>query len=112
MDGSKNPMLPPAVYANYLRVAHQQSEFFLTFGQAQGQAGSAHLAASLVTSPAQAKAMLEALSESVKRYEKRFGPIPANEAPAPATAKPARVAAKAAPKRAGRGRRAKSAKSA
>ena len=33
MDESKNPMLPPAVYVNFLRVAQRQSEFFLIFGQ-------------------------------------------------------------------------------
>ena len=36
----KNGLLPPSTYVNFLRVANNQSEFFLSFGQvAQEQGG-------------------------------------------------------------------------
>jgi hypothetical protein len=77
-------MLPPSSYVNFLRVANNQSEFFLSFGQiAQEQATGAHLVSSLITTPAHAKAMLRALGEAIERHEQRFGEIPAIEAPAP-----------------------------
>lgn len=104
MDGPKNASLPPAVYVNFLRVAHQQSEFFFAFGQAQAQQGAAHLASSLVTTPVHAKAMLEALAESVRRFEERFGEIPAIE---PAAQPLAEVPRAGSGSSAGRGRQAK-----
>ncbi len=79
MKQVKKP-LPPAGYVNYLRVAHQRSEFFLQFGLVLKQrAPRAMLVSSLVTSPAHAKSMLRALGEAVERYEQRFGEIPASE---------------------------------
>jgi hypothetical protein len=80
-------VLPPSSYVNFLRVANNQSEFFLSFGQvAQEQAAGAHLVSSLVTSPAHAKAMLRALQDAIERHEERFGEIPVVEPPAPAPA--------------------------
>ena len=80
-------VLPPSSYVNFLRVANNQSEFFLSFGQiAQEQGVGAHLVTSLVTAPAHAKAMLRALADAVERHEKRFGEIPVVEPPAPAPA--------------------------
>ena len=94
----KTGLLPPSTYVNFLRVANNQSEFFLSFGQiAQEQGAGAHLVSSLVTSPAHAKAMLRALGDAVERHEQRFGEIPVIEAPAPA---PAGAAGEAAPGRA------------
>lgn len=82
MDEGKKGVLPPAVYVNYLRVASQPGEVFLSFGQvAQGQAAGAHLLSSLVTSPEQAKSMWKALGEALARHEARFGPIPEPEPP-------------------------------
>jgi hypothetical protein len=84
MDQPKSAPLPPAAYANFLRVAQSRSEFFLAFGQiAQPEVAGAHLVSSLVTSPAHAKSMLRTLAEAVARYEKRFGAIPAAQGPSP-----------------------------
>jgi hypothetical protein len=84
MDQPKQATLPPATYVNFLAVGQQQTEFFLTFGQiAQQREGGAHLVSSLVTSPAHAKSMLNALEEAVNRYEKRFGEIPEVQPPTP-----------------------------
>ena len=80
----KSGVLPPSSYVNFLRVANNQSEFFLSFGQiAQEQAAGAHLVSSLITTPAHAKAMLRALADAVERHEQRFGDIPVIEPPAP-----------------------------
>ncbi len=77
MDELESAPLPPAVYVNFLRVSHQHSEVFLTFGQIAGEpVAGVHLASALVTSPAHAKAMLRALGEAVERYEARHGEIP------------------------------------
>lgn len=94
MEKTSNAGLPPATYANFLQVAHGQAEFFLAFGQlARGRADQAHLASTLVTSPAHAKAMLAVLEEAIQRYEARFGEIAALEPavePAPGAASPER----------------------
>jgi hypothetical protein len=101
-------VLPPSSYVNFLRVANNQSEFFLSFGQiAQEQAAGAHLVSSLITTPAHAKAMLRALREAIERHEQRFGEIPAIEVPTPPAAG---SKGEAAPGRAAPPRRAKRAK--
>ena len=83
----RNGVLPPATYVNFLRVANNQSEFFLSFGQvAQEQGAGAHLVSSLVTSPAHAKAMLRALTDAIARHERRFGEIAVVEPSAPVPA--------------------------
>ena len=84
MDESEQTSFPAAVYVNFLRVAHQHSEFFLTFGQIAGEpVAAAHLVSALVTSPAHAKSMLQALAEAIERYESRYGEIPALEPEGP-----------------------------
>ena len=84
MDESEQAPFPAAVYVNFLRVAHQHSEFFLTFGQLAGEpVAGAHLVSALVTSPAHAKSMLQALAEAIERYESRYGEIPAVEPATP-----------------------------
>jgi hypothetical protein len=81
MDEPDSAPLPPSVYVNFLRVAHQHSEFFLTFAQIAGDpVAGAHLASALVTSPAHAKSMQRALGEAIERYEARHGEIPEIEA--------------------------------
>jgi hypothetical protein len=80
MDEPVNATPPPAAYVNFLQVASGRAEFFLAFGQlVQGETAQGHLVSRLVTSPLHAKAMLEALTEAVERFEERFGEIPALE---------------------------------
>ena len=94
MDSKGNAM-PPAAFVNLIRIAFNPGEFYLTFAQlAQGGPDGAHLVSSLVTSPARAKTILSALSQSVERYEERFGEIAEHAPDAPdagKAAKPARV---------------------
>jgi hypothetical protein len=75
-DESQPQLCPPALYVNFLRISPAESEFFLHFGQLpQGETRAAHLAASLVTTPQHAKAMLRVLQEAVERHEQRFGEV-------------------------------------
>ena len=112
MEGSNKNLMPPSAYVNFLRVAHQQSEFFLAFGQVTQQQGAqAHLVSSLVASPEHAKSMLAVLAKAVQRYEERFGEIPAGAPaaePAPPEsgerARPGSYALKKAPRRSSRPR--------
>ena len=88
----KGNALPPAAFVNLLRIAFNSEEFYLNFAQLT-QVGSdgAHLVSSLVTSPARAKAILRALSESVERYEERFGEIDEPTSAEDAVARPDRA---------------------
>ncbi len=70
------PALPPAQYFNVMRVSHTAGEFFFDLAQYTGEGGTAaSLVGRLVTSPQHAKAMLDALSENVEKYESAFGEI-------------------------------------
>lgn len=83
MTDPKQNAMPPAAYANFLRISRQPSEFFLAFGQvASGHGDAAHLVSALVTTPANAKAMLHALSEAIRMHEEQYGEIPPAETPA------------------------------
>ncbi len=105
MKQTKKP-IPPAGYVNYLRVAHQRSEFFLQFGLVLKQrAPRAMLVSSLVTSPAHAKSMLRALGEAVERYEQRFGEIAMGETAEAGSAPNRPRGDKAGSERAGQGRK-------
>jgi hypothetical protein len=112
MEESNKHLMPPSAYVNFLRVAHQQSEFFLAFGQVTQQQGAqAHLVSSLVASPEHAKSMLAVLAKAVERYEKRFGEIPtaapASDSAPPESAergRPGSYAMKKAPRRSSRPR--------
>jgi hypothetical protein len=70
------PALPPAQYFNVMRVSHTAGEFFFDLAQYTGEGGTAaSLVGRLVTSPQHAKAMLDALSENIEKYESAFGGI-------------------------------------
>jgi len=68
---------PPAQYVNLMQVASTEREFFFDFAQASNNPpGSAALIARIVTSPAHARAMFDALAEQIRKHEERFGEIP------------------------------------
>ena len=58
-------------YANFFQVAHNVAEFLIEFGQ---EDGSIHTRVYL--SPQHARIFCDLLSESLRRHEKAFGPIP------------------------------------
>lgn len=74
MENEASRPMPPASYVNFLQVASRREEIRLSFGQlADGEAQSAHLLASLVTTPAHARAMLDVLGQALEQYDARFG---------------------------------------
>jgi hypothetical protein len=62
-------------YANNLQVGFNRAEFVLDFGQLYPSNEPPVLTARILTSPLYASAFAKVLSESVKRYEKEYGPI-------------------------------------
>ena len=70
------------VYSNHMVVAHSREEFFLDFMMMLPSMGA--LVSRVVVSPGHMKRIVQALTENVKRYEKKNGPISASAEP-PAT---------------------------
>lgn len=60
-------------YANMMQVIHTKDEFVLDFVNFIPPQGI--LTARVITSPAHAKRIAQALTENVKRYEDQFGKI-------------------------------------
>ncbi|PIP33380.1 DUF3467 domain-containing protein [Candidatus Falkowbacteria bacterium CG_4_10_14_0_2_um_filter_48_10] len=65
--------LPGAEYANAMQINHNQDEFQLFFLNIAGLSG--RVVGKIITSPGHCKKMIAALSENLRRYEERFGPI-------------------------------------
>ena len=61
------------VYANGMMVQHTGDEFVLDFAMVIGGAGT--VVSRVITSPAHAKRIAEALHENIARYEAAHGPI-------------------------------------
>ena len=77
MADPKPQPLPPSTFVNFLRITHTAGgEFYFDFGQITRDAEAAHLLVSLVTTAMTAKAMLDALSKNVEKYEEKYGTIP------------------------------------
>jgi hypothetical protein len=69
------------VYANKVIVAHSRDEFILDF-VADFPPGP-QIVARVITAPAHAQALLDALGENLQRYESRHGKVPRRAAPPP-----------------------------
>ncbi|KAF0126424.1 MAG: hypothetical protein FD189_1588 [Elusimicrobia bacterium] len=63
------------IYANLAGVTHSETEFIFDFLFLQPNQPKAKLRARIVSSPVHTKRFLMALTENIKRYEERFGPI-------------------------------------
>ena len=61
------------VYANNMFISHTREEFILDFMVITPPAGA--VTARVVTSPGHMKRMVFALTENLKKYEKRFGKV-------------------------------------
>lgn len=61
------------VYANGMMVQHTSDEFVLDFAMVMGGTGT--VVSRVITSPAHAKRIAEALKENLARYEASHGPI-------------------------------------
>jgi hypothetical protein len=66
----------PANYANYLQVGYNAVEFVLVFGEYRRAESVPRFHAEIVTSPIYAKAFLQLLEASVRKYEAEYGPLP------------------------------------
>ena len=64
-----------ATYANFLSVGHNAFEIVLEFGQAYEGSDRPGMQTRIVTTPAYAKAMLEAFRASIDQYEHLYGTI-------------------------------------
>jgi len=60
-------------YCNAAALGHTKREFVLDF--VFRVHNEAHLVGRIITSPAHAKNLLEALRHNIEQYEKQFGPI-------------------------------------
>lgn len=67
-----HPMLE-GHYANVFQVGYNAFEFVIDFGQQYGDGTNEHFHMRVVTSPAHVKALMETLSDSMKRYEESYG---------------------------------------
>lgn len=67
------------VYSNVMQVTHSQEEFILDFLNITGPMGV--LSTRVIISPGHLKRIVKALEDNVKKYEGRFGPIKAADAP-------------------------------
>ena len=76
LDIKMNPEMHRGVYANKSLVAHSRDEFVLDF--VSDLPPGPEIVARIVTSPAHARALLDALGENVARYERQHGPIRRN----------------------------------
>ncbi len=69
------------VYANMMRVSHQQDSFVLDFAHWTPPQGI--ITARVITSPGHFKQMITALQENLRLYEERFGKVEAGGSSGP-----------------------------
>ena len=65
------------VYANLAGILHTETEFILDFLFLQPNSPKAKLRSRVISSPVHTKRLLAALADNVRKYEERFGTIPA-----------------------------------
>jgi hypothetical protein len=66
-------------YANYLKIGRNAFEFVFDFGQSHREGGEPQFHTRIITSPAYAKAFLDAFHDAIESYESDYGVIPADE---------------------------------
>lgn len=64
-------------YANAMQISHSEQEFILDFLLIHPPVGQ--LVSRVITSPAHAKRIAEAIQENVKKYESNFGKLDASD---------------------------------
>ena len=62
-------------YVNFAMVNHTPTEFVFDFVYMQPQQPRGKVLSRVITNPVHAKRLLMALSDNMKKYEQRFGPI-------------------------------------
>jgi len=64
-----------AVYANFVVITHSPSEIVLDFARIMPNVPKAKVHARVVMTPMNAKSLLNALQENLKKFEAQFGEI-------------------------------------
>lgn len=73
-DVSRNGGKPKGQYANYFQIGHNAFEFVIDFGQFYQENHEPRFHTRIITTPDYAKALLEALRDSITRHEQTFMP--------------------------------------
>ena len=63
------------MYSNLAMIRHSENEFVIDFIFFQPQDGKAKVRSRIITSPAHAKKIMEALKVNISKYEEKFGTI-------------------------------------
>ncbi len=63
------------IYANLALISHSPAEFFMDFARMVPGTPKASVHARVIMTPSHCKFLLNALKESIERYEKQFGEI-------------------------------------
>jgi hypothetical protein len=71
------------IYSNLALITHSPSEVILDFARVVPGSPKTKVYARIIMTPQHAKLLHSALQENLKKYEERFGKIPATEPPAP-----------------------------
>lgn len=66
-------------YANGMQVAHTKEEFLITFLNIVPPSG--RVTGKIISSPGHIKRMISALTDNLKKYEEKFGPVETAESP-------------------------------
>ncbi|MGQ9457706.1 MAG: DUF3467 domain-containing protein [Anaerolineae bacterium] len=64
-----------AIYANFALITHSPSEVILDFARVLPNQPTARVYARIVMTPMNAKLLLQALGENLRKYEAQFGEI-------------------------------------
>ena len=66
------------VYSNFVVVNHSDADFVMDFIYLQPMQPKAKVRSRVITTPRHAKKLLAALTENIKNYEEKYGPIPSD----------------------------------
>ncbi|QQS59995.1 DUF3467 domain-containing protein [Candidatus Falkowbacteria bacterium] len=68
-----NDTIQGGEYANIAWINHNEEEFHLIFGNIAGASGK--IVSKIMTTPGHFKRMIAAMTDNLKKYEEKFGPI-------------------------------------
>ena len=66
------------IYSNFAIVNHSDTDFVMDFIYLQPMQPKAKVRSRIITTPKNAKKLLEVLAENIDKYEKKFGSIPSD----------------------------------
>jgi len=78
---SAEAQVAKGVYSNLSLIHNNENEFVLDFIFAEPQRPQGHVVSRVIVNPKGAKRLMTGLAELVRRYEDRFGEIPASAVP-------------------------------